>query len=75
MVFEHVARISVNYDENTSDRQSTCYQTVVRFHIWIKQMFCNSICGGLMENKDESAVVLISAAFVTSEQGDSAKVF
>ena len=38
-------------------------------------MFSNSICCGLMENKDESAAVLISEMFITSEQGDSVKVF
>ena len=33
MAFEPVARIYVNYDENTCDQQSTCYQIVLRFHI------------------------------------------
>ena len=26
IVFEHVTGISLTYDENTSDQQSTCYQ-------------------------------------------------
>ena len=38
-------------------------------------MLSNSICLGLMENKDESAAVLISAVFLTSEAFDSEKVF
>ena len=31
IAFDHVAVYSLNYDENTCDRQSTCYQTVLRF--------------------------------------------
>ena len=31
MAFELVAGISLNYDKNTCDQQSTCNQTVVRF--------------------------------------------
>ena len=37
MVFERVPGIYVNYDENTCDRQSTCYQTVVKFQISLKE--------------------------------------
>ena len=33
MTFDDVAGISLDYAENTCDRQSTCYQTVLRFHI------------------------------------------
>ena len=33
MAFEPVARTCLNYDENTCDRQSTCYQTILRFQI------------------------------------------
>ena len=33
MAFEHVVRISLNYDENGCDWQSTHYQIVLRFHI------------------------------------------
>ena len=33
MGFEHVAGNSLNYDENTGDRQSTCHQRVLIFHI------------------------------------------
>ena len=31
MAFEAVKVISLIYDKNTCDRQSTCYQTVLRF--------------------------------------------
>ena len=33
MAFGHVAGISLNYDQNTCDPQSMCYQTVLRFLI------------------------------------------
>ena len=75
MAFEHIAGISLNYDKNTCDRQSTCYQTVLRFYIWLKEMFSNSICLGLTEDHGESVAVLISAVFVTREHLDWPKVF
>ena len=31
IAFDHVAVNSLNYDENTCDKQSTCYETVLRF--------------------------------------------
>ena len=52
MVFEHVAQSSLNYDENMCDRQSICYQIVLRFHIWLKEMFSHSIFLGIIKNKD-----------------------
>ena len=67
MALEHVAGTSLDDDENTCDRQSTCYQTVLRFDIWLKEIFSDSICLGLMKNKHESNAVLISAAFCTCE--------
>ena len=39
MAFEHVGGISLSYDENTCDPQSTCYQTVPRLHIWLEEIF------------------------------------
>ena len=33
MVIEHVAGISLNYEENTLYQQSPCYQTVLTFQI------------------------------------------
>ena len=59
MTLEHVARISLNNDENTCDRESARYQTVLRFQIRLKEMFSNSICLGLIESLDESGAVLI----------------
>ena len=73
--FEHVAEISLNYDKQTCKRQSTCYQTVLTFHISQKEMFSNSFFRGLMENYDESAAVLISPVFVSREHIESPKVF
>ena len=70
MAFEHIAAISLNYDEDTCDRQSTCYQTVLRFHIWLKEMFSNSVCLGLIQNEDENVAVSISAVFVPREHVD-----
>ena len=75
MAFDHVEGITMNYDENTSDRHSTCYQTVLRLQISPKEMLSNSICLCLMENQYQSGPVLISAVFVTSEGVDSPKVF
>ena len=75
MTFAHLAGISLNYDLNTCDWQSTCYQTVLRFHFWLKQTVSNSIYLAIMENYDESYAVLISAVFHTHENVDSPKVF
>ena len=33
LAFEPVMGISLKYEEDTSDRQSTCYQTVLTFRI------------------------------------------
>ena len=52
-----------------------CYQTVLRFHIWLKETFSNSVCLALIENEDESAAVLVLAVFITREHVDSPKVF
>ena len=71
MAFEHVSEISLNYDENACELKSKCYQKVLRFHIRLKGMLSNSICLGLMKNKDENAAVLISAVFLTGEAFDS----
>ena len=75
MAFEHFSRISLNYDKNTRERESMCYETVLIFHIWLKEIFSNSICLGSVENKDEGAAVLILAVIVTGEHVDSQKVF
>ena len=75
MAFKHVAGISLNSDEQISEQQSTCYQTVLGFHIWLKPMFSNSISIGIIKNYGQSAAVLISAVFLTREHVDSPKVF
>ena len=55
MAFETVAGTYLIYDEHTCDWQSTCYQTILRFYIWIRKMFSNSICHRLMEKLEKSA--------------------
>ena len=50
VAFEHVSGISLNIDKNTCEPQSMCYETVLRFNIWIKEMVSNSIVFVIMEN-------------------------
>ena len=45
---ELVAGIFLNYAKNACDRPSTCWQTVLRFHIWLREMSSNSNCLGLI---------------------------
>ena len=75
VAFELFAGISVIYDENTSDRESTSYQTALRYRIWLRGMFCNSICPRLMDNWDKSASVQLSAVFGTREHVGSGRLF
>ena len=75
ITFKHVAGISLNSHKETCDQQSRCYQTVLGFHTWLKEMFFNSVCLGIMKNYDESAAVLILAVFVTDQHVDSWKIF
>ena len=61
-VFEIIALkpfpgISLIHDENTCDRQSTCYQTVLRFWISLREMFSKSISFRFIENWDKSAAL------------------
>ena len=74
MAFEHVAGISLNYDKQICERQSTCYQKVLRFHIWLKAIFSDWRFFGLTKKLDESAAVLISAVFFTREHVHSPQV-
>ena len=75
IAFEIVSRISLIYDENTSDGQAKCYQTVLTFPIWVTEIFSNSIFPRLMENWDKSAAVQVSAVLATREHVDSWRVF
>ena len=43
MALEPVAGTYLHYEENSCDRQSTCYQTVLGSQIWLRDMFSNSI--------------------------------
>ena len=72
--FEHVARTSLNSDQNTFYRQSTCCQTALRFHICLREMLSNSLSLGLIEYYDESAAFFISAVFLTFEHVESLKL-
>ena len=71
MAFKQGAGISLNSDKNTFYQQSTCYQTVLRFHICLKVIFSNSVCLGIMQTYDKRAAILISAVFVTHHHVDS----
>ena len=75
LAFEAVVVTYLNYHGNICDWQSTCYQTIVRFQIWLRKMFSNSICHRLMEKLDVSATAEISSLFGTREHVDSRSVF
>ena len=49
MAFKHIAGTSLNSDKNTFYQQRTCYQTVLRFQICLKETFPNPVCLGLIE--------------------------
>ena len=65
MPFEFVARNYAHCNGNTCYGQSTCEQTVLRFHIRLMQTFSNSIYPKCMEKKHNSGALLISAVFGT----------
>ena len=65
IAFEPVVTIFPIYDENTCDRQSTCYQTVLRFQIGLREIFSNSIFPRLMKNLHKSATLWVSTVFGT----------
>ena len=71
IAFEPVGRISLIYDENTCDRQST----VLQFLIYLREMFSTCICPRLIGKYDKSAAVLVSAVFGTREHFGSRMVF
>ena len=75
IVFEPIAVISPIYDENKCDLESTCYQTVLRFRILLREMFSNSVCPRSMENLDESVVVQVPVVFGTREHLHWRRVF
>ena len=64
-VFEGFAENSAYCDENTCTRQSMCKETVLRFQIWLRQNFSNSIYPRFMEKFGNSCAVLIWAVFRT----------
>ena len=50
IVFELVAKISLKSSKKRCDWSSTCWKTVLRFQIWLRQMLFDWICLRLMEN-------------------------
>ena len=60
MAFELVARNCAHCNGNTSYRQSTFEQTVLRFQIRLMQTFSNSIYPKCTKKWDNSGAVLIS---------------
>ena len=72
MALEHVSEIS---HQNICARQSTYYQTILRFPIGQTEMFSNSMCLYLMKIYDKSAAMVISVVFNTREYVDSRIVF
>ena len=63
--FEIFAENSAHSGRNTCQRQSMCYQTVLRFMIRVKKSFSNSIYLKFMGIKDNSGALLLSAVFGT----------
>ena len=43
ITLEPVAGVPPIYDINTPDVQLTCYQTVLKFRIWLAEMFSKSV--------------------------------
>ena len=75
IAFETVAGVFFIFDENTCDRQSTCYQTILRFHISEREIFSNSTYRRLFENLEKSTAVQVSAVFGNREHAHSGRVF
>ena len=65
MAFEIVAENSGYCCRNTCHRQLMREQTVLRFYIWLKVTFSNSIYLELTREEFNSSAVLISAVFGT----------
>ena len=63
--FEFVLRKSAFSDGNTCHRESTCYQTLWKFQMWLRQTFSNSIYLEVVEKEENSDAVLTSAVFRT----------
>ena len=57
MLFEYVVVISLNYDQNASDRKSTFYQTVLKIQISLTEIFSKSISLALTEMLNKGAAV------------------
>ena len=65
LAFKSVAGFFLNKDENTCDRQWSCYQKVLRLRTCLREMFSNSTYCRLLKNWDKSAALHVSAVFGT----------
>ena len=75
IAFKPVGGISLIYDKNICDRQSTFYQRVLGFRIRLREIFYTSICPRLKENWDKCAAVELSAVPGTREEFGFGRVF
>ena len=73
--FQPVPGISFIYKVNTCDLEWTCYQTVLRFRIWIREIFSKSLCSRLIKNWDKSVVLYVPAVFGSREHVSWGRVF
>ena len=75
MAVEQVAEIFFSNNENTYDPHSTCYQTVLKFQISLRETSLNSMCVGSKVSSGKSAFMVVSAVFNTRGYVDSRSVF
>ena len=66
---------SCNIEEDTCHSQSMCWQTPLRFHLTLREMFRESTCIKLMKNHDKSTLMEISQVFRTLWHVDWLSVF
>ena len=63
-----LASVPVNlpyYEENTCHRQSLCSETILRFHISLRETFSKSFLLIMMKKFEKGAVMQISQLFGT----------
>ena len=53
----------------------TCYETVLRFQIWLTEILSKSMCLRLLEIEDKSGTMVISAVFNTRQHVPCGRVF
>ena len=65
IAFESVETDSHNPKEDTCHWQSMCYETPLRFKIWLREKFSKSYSLRVMKKCDESALLQILQMFGT----------